>query len=117
MTPLFSFDNLLEQLTGWRLYLLFIVKDKTGEQPMEARLFLGFFIEVPLGSHEWLDHWPLVVIKLSLQPLSSPWRSDNGAESSKPLIPKLVPVATSSHPPKSPRQHTKKMFSFFLIEV
>lgn len=44
------------------------------------------FMEVSVCRHEWLSHWPLV-IELSLQPLSPPWRLVEGvAESSNPLI-------------------------------
>ena len=44
----------------------------------------GFLVaKVPIDNHEWLNHWPLVV-KLNLQPLSPPWRSDNLAKSYNP---------------------------------
>lgn len=47
----------------------------TRKLPQASSLWV--FIKVPLCRHPWLNHWPLV-IKLSLQPLSPPRRSDMG---------------------------------------
>ena len=58
---------------------------------------LGAFMEVPLGRHDRLNHWPLV-IELHLQSLFAPVSSGDGAESSSPLIIRVVPLLTSPHP-------------------
>ena len=77
----------------------------------EAPQIPSFWVsmEASLYKYNWLTHWPLVIDSPSSpSPLSPPWKSGGGTESSKPLIKVGSP---GNQPPslgafqKSPQEH------------
>lgn len=76
---------------SWRLDVF------TNPQVLQTPSF-RVFMEVPIHGCDWLGFTVSLAIVINSVPgPSSPWRLGDEAESSNPLITRLVPLATSSH--------------------